>query len=66
MKDFSLVIVIASVSAGLIYQAASAAERFQVPFRVVSAALQFGDGIITALFAFRLMPIAIGAGHTCG
>jgi zinc transporter, ZIP family len=62
MKDFSLVIVIASVSASLIYLGASAAERFQVPFRVVSAALQFAAGIITALVAFSLMPIAIRSG----
>ena len=56
MNDFVLVLVIASVAALLTFLGAPAAERFDVPHQVVSAALQFAAGIITALVAFSLMP----------
>jgi zinc transporter, ZIP family len=59
MNDFLLVLVIAFVAAFLTYLGAPAAERFEVPQRVVSAALQFASGIITALVAFSLMPPAV-------
>jgi zinc transporter ZupT len=59
VNDFLLVIVIAGIAALLTYLGAPAAERFNVPQRVVSAALQFAAGIITALVAFSLMPPAI-------
>jgi hypothetical protein len=46
MDDFLLVTVIAFVAAFLTYLGAPAAERFDVPQRVVSGALQFASGII--------------------
>ncbi len=39
------------------------AERFDVSHKVVSAALQFAAGIITALVAFTLMPPAVRGGQ---
>lgn len=62
MNDFFLVILIAGFAAFLTYLGAPAAERFEVPHRVVSAMLQFAAGIITALVAFSLMPPAIQGG----
>lgn len=62
MNDFLLVLVIAFVAAFLTYLGAPAAERFEVPQRVVSAALQFASGIIAALVAFSLMPPAVLSG----
>ena len=46
----------------LTYLGAPVAERFEVPQKVVSAALQFAAGIITALVAFSLMPPAVRGG----
>lgn len=66
MNDFVLVLVIASVAALLTYLGAPAAERFDVPFRWVSAALQFAAGIITALVAISLMPPAVRNGPYLG
>lgn len=59
MNDFLLLLAIASVAAFLTYLGAPAAERFDLPQRVVSAALQFASGIIAALVAFSLMPPAV-------
>jgi len=46
----------------LTYLGAPAAERFEVSHKVVSGALQFAAGIITALVAFSLMPPAVRGG----
>jgi len=64
MNDFVLVLLIASVAAVLTYLGAPVAERFDIPHRVVSAALQFAAGVITALVAFSLMPPALYKGAT--
>jgi ZIP family zinc transporter len=66
VNDFVLVLVIASVAALLTFLGAPAAERFDVPHRVVSAALQFAAGIITGLVAFSLMPSAVRDGPYIG
>src|SRR5215204_4134566 len=66
MNDFLLVIGISFLAAFLTYLGAPLAERFTVPHRVVSAALQFAAGIITALVAFSLMPPAVRNGSTIG
>jgi zinc transporter, ZIP family len=66
VNDFVLVLVIASAAALLTYLGAPAAERFDVPFRWVSAALQFAAGIITALVAISLMPPAVRSGPSLG
>lgn len=58
--------VIASVAAVLTFLGAPAAEKFDVPFRWVSAALQFAAGIITGLVAFSLMPTAVRGGPYLG
>jgi len=52
------------VAAVLTYLGAPVAERFDIPHRVVSAALQFAAGVITALVAFSLMPPALYKGAT--
>lgn len=59
MNDFLLVFTIALIASFLTYLGAPAAERFDVPQKVIGAALQFAAGIITALVAFSLMPPAI-------
>jgi ZIP family zinc transporter len=64
MDDFLIVFGVACVSAFLTYLGAPVAERFEVPHRVVSAALQFAAGIITALVAVTLMPPAVRNGPT--
>ena len=64
MNEFLLVLGIAAVAAFLTYLGAPAAERIDVPQRVVSAALQFAAGVITALVAFSLMPPALYKGAT--
>lgn len=56
MNDFVLVLVIASVAALQTFLGAPAAERFDIPHQVLSAALQFAAGIIPALVALSLMP----------
>jgi hypothetical protein len=43
------VVGIAAFVAGLTYFGVPAAERFDVPHRLVSGALQFAAGIVTAL-----------------
>ena len=62
MNDFLLVVGIAGLAAGLTYLGAPLAERFDVAHRIVSAALQFAAGIVTALVAVTLMPPAIRNG----
>ena len=64
MNDFVLVLLIASIAAFLTYLGAPVAERFDIPHRAVSAALQFAAGVITALVAFSLMPPALYKGAT--
>jgi len=49
VNEFVLVLVIAFVAALLTYLGAPAAERFEVPHSMVSAALQFAGGIIAVL-----------------
>ena len=66
MNDFLLVLGISSLAALLTYLGAPLAERFEVPHQVVSAALQFAAGIITALVAFTLMPPAVRNGPQTG
>ena len=62
MNDFVVVVGIAAFAAGLTYLGVPAAERFDVPHRLVSGALQFAAGIVTALVAVTLMPPAIRNG----
>jgi zinc transporter, ZIP family len=62
MNEFLLVLLIAGFAAFLTYLGAPAAERYDAPQRVVSAALQFAGGIIAALVAFSLMPPAVRDG----
>lgn len=62
MTDFLLVVGISALAAGLTYLGVPLAERFDVPHRIVSGALQFAAGIITALVAVTLMPPAIRNG----
>lgn len=66
MNEFVLVLVIATVAALLTFLGAPLAERFEVPHRVVSAALQFAAGIITGMVAFSLMPSAVRGGPYLG
>ncbi|MCA9948662.1 MAG: hypothetical protein KDE48_03375 [Anaerolineales bacterium] len=63
MDEFLLVFSIAVFASLLTYLGAPAAERFYVSQEVISAALQFASGIITALVAFSLMPPAIRDGN---
>ena len=62
MSEFLLVFGIATLASFLTYLGAPVAERFDAPQKVVSAALQFAAGIITALVAFSLMPPAVRGG----
>lgn len=62
MNDALLVLGIATLSALLTYVGAPLAERLDVPQRVVSGALQFAAGVITAIAAFSLMPNAVRYG----
>lgn len=62
MNEFLVVMGIAFVAAFLTYLGAPVAEKFDVPYGVVSAALQFAAGIITAVVALSLMPPAVRAG----
>ncbi|MBP6017064.1 MAG: hypothetical protein KA586_10120 [Candidatus Promineofilum sp.] len=62
MNDFLLVLGVALLAAFLTYLGAPIAERFDAPPRIVSGALQFAAGIITALVALSLMPPAVRDG----
>lgn len=64
MSDFLLVLGVALLAACLTYLGAPLAERFDVPQPIVSAALQFAAGIITALVALSLMPPAVRDGSS--
>lgn len=64
MNDFLLVLGVALLAAFLTYLGAPIAERFDVPQHIVSAALQFAAGIITALVALSLMPPAVRDGSS--
>lgn len=66
MTDFLFVLAIAGLAAVLTYLGVPAAERFDVPQRVVSASLQFAAGLITALVALSLMPPAVRYGPPVG
>ncbi len=54
-----LIIGISTLAAGLTFLGVPLTERFDAPHRIVSGALQFAAGIITALVAITLMPPAI-------
>lgn len=62
MNDFALVVAIACIVAFLTYLGAPVAERFDIPHRAVSAALQFAGGVIVALVVLVLMPPAVRYG----
>ncbi len=62
MNDFLLVLFIALIAAFLTYLGVPVAERFELPHRVVSAALQFAAGVLTAIVGFSLMPVAVAQG----
>jgi ZIP family zinc transporter len=62
MNEFFVVMSIAALASFLTYLGAPLAERFDAPQSVISAALQFAAGIITALVAFTLMPPAVRNG----
>ncbi len=64
MSDFLLFLSIALLAAFLTWLGAPAAELLNVSNRVVSAALQFASGIITALVALSLMPPAVREGSS--
>lgn len=66
MNDFFLVVLIAAIAAFLTYLGAPAAERFDVPHRVVSAALQFAAGVLSAIVALKLLPPAVQFGDYVG
>jgi ZIP family zinc transporter len=66
MNEFLIVLVISFVAAFLTFLGAPAAESFDIPHKVVSAALQFAAGIITALVGFSLMPTAVNEGPPWG
>lgn len=64
MSDFLLVFGVALLAAFLTYLGAPIAERFDVPQQIISGALQFAAGIITALVALSLMPPAVRQGSS--
>jgi ZIP family zinc transporter len=63
MSDFLTVLAISAFAGLLTYLGAPIAERFDVPWRVVSGALQFAAGIMTALVVLTLMPPAAQYGQ---
>lgn len=56
MSDFLVVVIVAAFAAFLTWLGAPIAERFEVPQKVVSGALQFAAGVITALVFLSLIP----------
>jgi zinc transporter, ZIP family len=62
--EFLMVIAIAAFASFLTYLGAPLAERFDPPAALISAALQFAAGIITALVALSLMPPAVRGGSS--
>jgi ZIP family zinc transporter len=63
MNEFLSVLAIALPAAGLTTLGAPLAERVAVSQRVLSAALQFAAGVLTALVALTLMPPAVRGGE---
>jgi len=59
VNESILVLLIASLAALLTYLGVPLAERYEVSVRLLSEALQFTAGVITALVAFSLMPPAV-------
>jgi ZIP family zinc transporter len=59
VNEFIFVLLIASTAALLTYLGVPLAERYEAPVRLLSEALQFAAGVITALVAFSLMPPAV-------
>lgn len=59
MNDALLVLGVTLLAAVLTYLGAPLAEALDVPQRIISGALQFAAGILTAMVAFSLMPPAI-------
>lgn len=64
MSDILLVLLIASLSAGLTILGGLVAEFRDVPQRIVARLLQFAAGVLTALVAFSLMSPALESGST--
>jgi ZIP family zinc transporter len=62
MSDFLIVLLIAGIAAFLTWLGAPLAEKFDVPQKVVSGALQFAAGVIAALVFLSLMPPAVRGG----
>lgn len=62
MSEFLLVVIIAAFAGFLTWLGAPLAERFDVPHKVVSGALQFAAGVIAALVFVSLMPPAVRGG----
>jgi len=59
MNAFVLILVSAGIAAAFSLVGALLAERIDPPQRVISSALQFAAGILTAMVAFTLMPSAV-------
>jgi ZIP family zinc transporter len=64
MSELVLVLLIGGLAAGLTAVGPLIAERYDVPDRIISRALQFAAGVLTALVAFTLMPPAVREGFT--
>jgi zinc transporter, ZIP family len=62
VNEFLLVFGIAALASLLTYLGAPVAERFDVPNRVVSGALQLAAGLLVALVGLSLLPPAVRAG----
>lgn len=62
MSEFWLFLGVALLASFVTYLGAPLAERVDASRSVVSAALQFAGGVITALVAFSLMPPAVRGG----
>jgi ZIP family zinc transporter len=62
MSDFLVVVLIAGFAGFLTWLGAPIAEKFDVPYKVVSGALQFAAGVIAALVFLSLMPPAVRGG----
>lgn len=59
MRAFALMLGSAGIAAALSLVGAVLAERTDPPQRVISSALQFAAGILSAMVAFTLMPAAV-------
>lgn len=66
MEDFLLVFIIAIALSALLFLAARAAERFDLPRTVLDSAIQFAAGLIFGLVILSLMPDAIYNGPLAG